>query len=451
MMMPGSFFLCYNKNMDKLKKKASWGLVFVLGFLMVFSKPAFALSDWLMEKYSDYQIYFYNAEQSDEERPKEPICGPGVVLGENQNYAGEIVWSNAELAAIEANQPIYEEAANEYGFPWQILAVLHSMEHNLMKDNPGNGQGAYQLYTYTNGGRNENAFYPVGPIDDAEFLRQSKIAASVVVGKVPASELSSNSDSVKRFFFLYNGAARTYIQKAINMGFTAEQANNGEGSVYVMNRYDAQRDPNSSEMSSYWPGRYVGDGRYDPNATSMVFGAFVKYMALGGESGGGYCNNSGSIVDTAILLSWGDKTHAKDDPKPEYVNAMKEVGNYFEPCRSEGDCAPIGASCDIFVSTVMRYSGADSNFPSTNPSAQKDYMDSNTSMYSRVDAGDVSELQSGDILVKVDNGRHIYIFLGNVDGEQMKAEASYNDRTAEHFSGAVSLTNYSVYRRISGE
>ncbi|MBO7657397.1 C39 family peptidase [Candidatus Saccharibacteria bacterium] len=49
--------------MDKLKKKALWGLVFVLGFLVIFAQPAAALSDWLIDKYSNYQVYFYNAEQ----------------------------------------------------------------------------------------------------------------------------------------------------------------------------------------------------------------------------------------------------------------------------------------------------------------------------------------------------------------------------------------------------
>lgn len=49
--------------MNKLKRIALWGVVFVFGFLMISSQPALALSDWLMEKYSDYQVYFYNAEQ----------------------------------------------------------------------------------------------------------------------------------------------------------------------------------------------------------------------------------------------------------------------------------------------------------------------------------------------------------------------------------------------------
>ncbi len=76
-------------------------------------------------------------------------------------------------------------------------------------------------------------------------------------------------------------------------------------------------------------------------------------------------------------------------------------------------------------------------------------MQSHSDMYSRVNASDVSELLPGDILVATDNGRHIYINLGN----GMQASASYNDRTGEHYSG-VYLTDkggsrhYNVYRRI---
>ena len=158
-------------------------------------------------------------------------------------------------------------------------------------------------------------------------------------------------------------------------------------------------------------------------------------------------------METALLISWDGHGHSKDDPKPEYVEAMKEAGTYFDPCRSSGDCAPKGASCDIFVSTVMRYSGSDPSFPATGPGVQENYMRSNTDKYMQVDASDVSDLEPGDILVTTENGRHIYLYLG--DG--MQASASYNERTGEHFSGVYlsdsgtgsGTRHYNVYRRIN--
>lgn len=425
-----------------MKRKGFWGglVAIVFAFLMVFNASAIRLIDEdTLYYYGLNGIYHYNGAM---ER-----CS--VNGGGNQNYAGATVWSEAELSAIEENQAIYEEAASAYDFPWQVLAVVHSMETGLTRYNPENGQGVYQLFSYTGGGSNDNAFLPAGPVSEEEFRRQTMIAAEVISASV--GDLNE-PDNVKRLFFKFNGMASEYIEKALAMGFSAEEAANGEGSPYVMNRYDAARDPVSTEMDSNWPGRYVTDGNYENGSTSTVFGAFVKYEALAGNT---ICsNNGGDIVDTALLLSWeGYNSHSKDDPKPEYVEAMKEVGTYIPPCRSDGDCAPIGASCDIFVSTVMRYSGSDSEFPATGPGVQEAHMQSHTDMYMQVDAQDVSDLEPGDILVTTENGRHIYIYLG--DGVQ--ASASYNDRTGEHFEGVyladsgtgAGARNYNVYRRMN--
>lgn len=415
-----------------------------MGLILV---PILGVSDVLAINLIDEEtLYYYGLNGIYHYNGARERCG--VTEGGNQNYAGVEVWSEAELAAIEENRPIYEEAAEAYGFPWQVLAVLHSMETALVRYNPENGQGVYQLYSYTGGGANGEAFLPAGPISEEEFRRQTLIAAKIISSEV--GDLNE-TDNVKQLFFRYNGTSSRYIEKALSMGFSPEEAANGEGSVYVMNRYDARRDPASLEMSSSWSGRYVGDGIYEEDATTMNFGAFVKYEALAGNT---ICaHNSGEIVETALLLSWDGHGHSKDDPKPEYVRAMKEVGAYFNPCRSSGDCAPIGASCDIFVATVMRYSGADPDFPLTGPGVQEAHMQSNTNMYMQVDAHDVSELWPGDILVTTENGRHIYLYLG--DG--MQASASYNDRTGEHFEGVYlsdngtggGTRNYNVYRRIN--
>lgn len=385
-------------------------------------------------------IYFYRGHKNDE-------CT--TFDGGNQNYAGVPAWSDAELAAIAENQAIYEEAANEYGFPWQVLAVLHYMETGLRRYNPGNGQGIYQLYSYTGGGSNSNRFEPAASISEDEFRRQTMTAAGIISSSV--GDLS-NPDNVKKLFFKFNGMSSKYIEKALAMGFSREEAENGEGSPYVMNGYDARRDPTSGEMDPAWAGRYVRDGVYDPSSTSSRLGAFVKYIALDGNV---FCKETtdmggdGDIVNTAMLLSWDGRGHSKSDPKPEYIQAMKAVGTYFTPCRSNGDCAPVGASCDIFVSTVMRYSGSDPAFPATGPIVQENYMRSHPEKYSHVAVSDVSQLLPGDILVATDNGRHIYINLGG--GKQ--ASASYNDRTGENFSGVYlsdygGTRHYNVYRRI---
>ncbi|MBR3269974.1 hypothetical protein IKG07_01865 [Candidatus Saccharibacteria bacterium] len=420
---------------------------FIVGVLAVFlallPSPTFAMSlidEALLYFNGMNGIYFYRGHKKDE-------CV--VTNGGNQNYAGVPVWSEAELAAISENQAIYEEAALQYGFPWQVMAVLHYMETGLRRYNPGNGQGVYQLYSYTNGGSNENSFAPSSNISEAEFRQQTMTAAEYISSS--AGDLN-NPDNVKKLFFKYNGVASQYIEKALALGFSREEAENGEGSPYVMNGYDAKRDPSSSEMDPAWAGRFVKDGVYDASSTSTRFGAFVKYASLYGSV---YCRETtmwggdGNIVNTALALSWDGHGYGKNSPKPEYVEAMKAVGTYFTPCRGNGDCAPVGASCDVFVSTVMRYSGSDPSFPATGPIVQENYMRSHPEMYSHVAVTDTSQLLPGDILVATDNGRHIYINLGG--GKQ--ASASYNDRTGENFSGVYladsgGTRHYNVYRRI---
>ncbi|MBQ3473868.1 hypothetical protein IJH24_00330 [Candidatus Saccharibacteria bacterium] len=388
---------------------------------------------------------------------KAPSESYSTVAGSNTNYAGAQVWSEAELQKIEENRPFYEEAANQYGFPWQILAVLHSHETSLRRYNPDNGQGVYQLYSYTGGGSNSNRFTPASSISEEEFRRQTLIAAKEVSEMV--SDLNTPG-GIKRLFFQYNGTADVYIQKAINMGFSREDAENGEGSMYVMNRYDARRDPTSSSMDSLWPGRFVADGVYDSSATSNGFGAYVQYEALAGSS---YCSAAGGpIAQVAVTLSWPDhRVHSKNDPKPEYVTAMKEVDAYRSGCEKPTYCAPIGASCDQFVGTVMRYSKADPEFPIFGPATQEKHMLDHPEMYMKVEANnDVNNLQPGDILVTTHNGCHILLYVGELegDGQHYQASASFDDRTGEHYATATSLffhddynggRNYTAYRRIN--
>ena len=387
-------------------------------------------------------IYFYNGASEN--------CEPATASGENYNYAGVTVWSEAEIAAIEANREIYQEAAEVYGIPWQALAVLHSMESGLTRYNPENGQGLYQLYSLTEGGTNENRFAP-GDVDDAEFRRQTMIAAEIVAGMLEGD----TAEDIQKMFFKYNGASAAYIRKALEMGYSMEEAERGAGSPYVMNRFDSERDPTSGSMGTGWAGRYTKDGVYTADSVSSAFGAFVKYGALTGT--GGFCSSSGNIIaDTAILLSWDGHGHDKSDPKPEYVDAMKEVGAYISPCNGSG-CAPIGASCDQFVGTVMRYSGADADFPIFGPGVQEAYMQSHPEKYEQVAASDVSDLLPGDIFVTTENGRHIYLYVGEIDGTPSQASASFNDRTGEHFGGVYfsdggtgsGTRHYNVYRRIS--
>jgi hypothetical protein len=429
----------------------------LLAFLLAFSSlsidaispfqySAFATLDATqLENFAQNNILFYDPSQATQGNCISSRPG-GNVSGSNVNYAGVQVFSDADIQVIEANQPIYQEAADRYNFPWQVLAILHNLETGLRRYNPSNGQGVYQLYSYTGGGTNQNRFAPADSITEEEFRRQTIIAAEEVSRM--AGDLN-NTDNVKRLFFQYNGVAQTYIDKAIALGFSEEKAQNGEGSPYVMNRYDAARDPTSASMNPAWPGRYVADGVYDPSATMSGFGAFVQYEALAGT---GICSTtSNNIAEVALEISWeGQNSHSMYDPKPEYVEAMKATGVW----NSLGGYPPEGASCDRFVSTVMRYSGADPNFPLGAVSTQEDYMRAHPEMYQKIEHhDDYSVLEPGDIFISY--AQHIYLYVGEINGQLYQASASYGDRTGEHFPGVYFSDNYggvryyNVYRRIN--
>ena len=362
----------------------------------------------------------------------------GTTVADNQNYAGDAVWTEEQLQAIKANRSVYEKAEQQYGIPWQAMATMHSLETNLLRVNPENGQGIYQLYTYTAGGANGNAFLPAGPVSDEEFERQTLIAAAEMRQIIEARGLRVDSDEgIKALLFQYNGKAQQYIDKALAMGFTQAEANIGEGSPYVMNRYDARRDPNSNEMDPVWPGRFVADGVYDAGSTQYDFGGFVKYIALAGSSGSGDICVSGAtggnmdLNASAIELAWSEAEGAKSfsEPKPEYTAAMKSTGIWAEADRNNDgiwDDAPrrMGMSCDMFVGTVVRYSGVDPGFPYS-LGAQKDYL-ANSDMWEELYITDSSQYQGGDIRIEYDGG-HIAMVV-EVNGELKIASGSAFER-----------------------
>jgi hypothetical protein len=83
-----------------------------------------------------------------------------------------------------------------------------------------------------------------------------------------------------------------------------------------------------------------------------------------------------------------------------------------------------GYSCDAFVATVMRYSGADTEFPCCGANRQGQYMNSHPDKYQAL--GHITStktLQAGDIMWR---DGHIKIYIG--DGKQ--ADASHCQRTA---------------------
>lgn len=367
-----------------------------------------------------------------------------VTSGDNTDYAGNQIWTDDELAKIEEYQPLYEEAANAVGIPWQILAVLHYREHRLGRDNPSNGQGIFQLYGYTAGGTNSNAFTASGDVSDDEFVRQATLAAEEILGKVPELASDPSDDNVKLAFFRYNGTAQAYISQARDLGFSEEEANIGEGSPYVMNKADAQRDPNSNPNG--W-GQIKTDGGSISYPANQDYGAYVLYAAIGGGTGSS-CSSGGNgdIASTAWDLAWHEGESGFDglDPNSAYKTALSEVG-----LTTYGDqWVQIGASCDAFVTTVYRYSETDPDFSCCGTGSQLSWLASNDN-YELIasDSSDTSILESGDILI-LDG--HIKLYIEH-EGTGYEAQASYGDHSGQTTQGVALIDSigrgyYQVYR-----
>lgn len=330
-------------------------LITTVSMMLVVLSPfsTYAIDEETLFFYGLNNILFFDPDNS---------CEMGG--GNNYNYNGESIFSSAELEAIEANRPFYEKAAKKYNIPWQVLAVIHSLEYNSLRSNPEDGQGVYQLYSYT---RKENsteldpdkAFLPAGEIDDEEFQRQTDIAAEFIASK--ASGLNLGTDAgVKRLFFLYNGAADAYVEQAKALGFSDEEAKNGEGSPYVMNRFDKERDPSvePTKSNDTW-GQIKEDRKGMVYPANLHFGAFVMYVALGGSTR--LCSSSsGGLVSGGMTLA--EAQEFIEYYKNKAIEYQDVHGNVFLDGATlyylSGNCGTAMTNCVAFSRWfVARYTG----------------------------------------------------------------------------------------------
>lgn len=141
-------------------------------------------------------------------------------------------------------------------------------------------------------------------------------------------------------------------------------------------------------------------------------------------------NNAQKIENAAYELAWPEGTAAS---KYQYSGgaataAYTKALNKVYPNRSKwGAATKVGASCDVFVGTVLRYSGVDSDAPRGLARMYNGYFD-DSKLYKRINyTGDQSVLKSGDILVYTKGngtGGHTCIYLKK-NGVVRLAEANY--------------------------
>lgn len=140
--------------------------------------------------------------------------------------------------------------------------------------------------------------------------------------------------------------------------------------------------------------------------------------------GGSFCSagGNGDLNATAIELAWPEHGHGPFNPTPAYAKALQEVG-----FSGWGDrCVETGTSCDVFVTTVMRYSGLDKDYECCVVSTLENYMLAHPEKYVEVE-NKLGVLQPGDI--RISNG-HVEMYV-EIKGQPYIASASNCDRTGE--------------------
>lgn len=169
-----------------------------------------------------------------------------------------------------------------------------------------------------------------------------------------------------------------------------------------------------------------------------IANGIMKAVPLNGS--GSTCSGSvlaGSIVSTALALSWPGPHSPPLEAKPEYLAGVKNYNSGL--VGSEADCG-------VFVATVMHASNADKNYPGSGTPVQAQYVLDHPEKYDVIyKVSSTNELKEGDILIvnqgsyvdasgvyHVGNGAnangHTYIFVGKQGGQYNEASASQDTR-----------------------
>lgn len=402
--------------------RKAFGALFVSAVTMLSPVGASALTQEQLEMFAQNNILFYDPSGSE--------CG-SIVLG-SFDGVGTAGLSDLQATFVDTYHDLAQNLSVEYGIPWEtvmaqgILESAAGMSDFARYRNNFFGIGAFDSNP-------DNAFSYDTPEDGWRgYYENIKNTATYRNNGVFAGEAITNP--------------YVYAQVIKNAGYATDpnyvsKLNDLIGAVE--NRAREKGWLSSADLARTYPEMLANASI---NAASSDGSTTVVVTA------GCLASGNGDINLTALELSWPDRTHPLNDPKPEYVEAMKAVGLYQKPCGvdKEGNsvCPPAGASCDQFVTTVMKYSGADPDFGANDYWGAADllkYLSSHLDLYEEIpNTGSTDNLQPGDI--RSDSG-HIEIVVQTEDGTFKIASASWNDRTGDHGKNFYPKSSFRIFRR----
>ncbi len=364
----------------------------------------------------------------------------------NLDYAANQIIPDDKLKTIEENKKLYVSGVAGTKVPWQLLAALHLRTSDLSMENPDK-YGIFYVPGLEAEKGHENTY--------DEALEQAKKAAKELSNHMG---IYTGDSAIKAALFKYDNPSEIYIAQARDLNYSEVEAEQGEGSPYVMNRYDAVRDPSKNDAT--WGYLETIDSTELIKPAYEDYGVFVLYKALGGGDdktgicgpNNGVANGNGNmdINKTAYEIAWKPgESHSPMSPPAAYKTAYEWVsanGGYDYKRIPSG-----GSSCDFFVHVVYRYTGIDPTFPCCGISTAWDYLypgfrasgyTSGTLNPNYEYIGkepDVSLVRPGDILLQelIDwECGHIKIAV-EVDGQLGEAQASNNEHSAEYSKSIV--------------
>lgn len=149
-----------------------------------------------------------------------------------------------------------------------------------------------------------------------------------------------------------------------------------------------------------------------------------------GSGGVGGNLNTSNIAELAISVSYPTRSVAKgtcvglvDCGQAFATDAYKQAKIIAEKASSADPIKGLLASCDRFVATILRATGADKNFPWGATEAQLAHMQSSPN-WKQVSC---QQRQPGDVLWR---DGHVMMYVGMVNGKDSIASASISERTA---------------------
>lgn len=396
-------------------RKISFYKTFFLIFcasLLVFSPASAKLSQDKLEFFAQNNILFYD--------PTGVDCNYSTSSYDGNPSAG---LSDIQAAFVDQYHDIAANLSIEYGIPWETV-----MAQGILESASGTSTFATE----------RNNFFGIGAFDSNPNNAFSY--ANPTDGWRGYYENIKNTPTYRNHG-VFVGEAITnpyiYAQAIKDAGYATDPnyVNKLNTLIAAIENRSAEKGWDSSQsLATAHPEMLTNAANNASGSTTQGVISTNTCIASG----------DGSINNTAIMLSWPDRSHSPDDPKPEYRTALQAQTD-ISTLQVGDTCSQVGKSCDAFVVTVLRYSGVDPNAPCCGAANLLNYFSSHSDLYEEIpNIGNSSNMQPGDIR---SSSSHVEIYVQLSDGSYKIASASHCNRTADHYGSYYSDSSYKIFRK----